>query len=662
MMDPLAALSIAAAVIQFVDFGLTLVSEGVEFYESGSLAKNDELELITKDLTRLTHDKLLPQSLRVQPSGNQFKHGLESFRKSLRSTMKKGKIQSIDNRLERVQGQVKMNILNLLTLSSIVSTCSDEGAYSIKEAYTETFEWIFNEIDFKRLSFLQWLRQGDGIYWISGKARSGKSTLTKLLSDSRRTKSALRVWAGNEKLVTASFFFWNAGSMVEKPHQGLLQSILYQILKQCPNLIPTICSSRWHFNATDHELDGTWNRKELDESFHRLKDQLLSAKFCFVIDGLDEYDALSLSIKIYASSRPWNAFEKAFGHNLDQKLCLQDFTKNDIRLYAKGKLEEDASFSMKKSMDSRYDQLIEDIVERSSGVFLWVYLVVRSLLRGLTDENDFAFLRKRLDHFPSDLRDDFRHMLNSNGDFYRKQAARIFLVMLNRNFSRNFSLTALSFHYLEKVQDNPNHALDRNLKRIPNEDGFNISEQLKRYLNACCKDLVEVKHSLEHKGEYNRSYRGISFAFMEHHVEFLHRTVKDFFLDEEILPLLKARSGTGFDPKVALCNVLLAQFKGLPDSAFFFPKIAQVTRWVENMPNEVMTLARDAEIRNKRPELALLNELESTMLARSQLPKGQFSKDDSVGPPNSPHSKDFLASVTRAGLYLHLAAKLDSEP
>lgn len=149
---------------------------------------------------------------------------------------------------------------------------------------------------------------------------------------------------------------------------------------------------------------------------------------------------------------------------------------------------------------------------------------------------------------------------------------------------------------------------------------------------------------------------------MEYHVEFLHRTVKDFFLEEEMLPILKSNSGTGFDPKVALYNMLLAQFKGLPDSGFFFPKTAEITRWVENMSNEVITLARDAEIQNKRPEFALLNELEFTILARSWLPKGQFPEDDNKGPPRPPQSDDFLATVTRAGLCLYLAEKLDSEP
>lgn len=58
-------------------------------------------------------------------------------------------------------------------------------------------------------------------------------------------------------------------------------------------------------------------------------------KFCFFIDGLDEYDddhfdlidlmfktVKNEEIKICLSSRPWNCFGDAFGTKLRQKLYL----------------------------------------------------------------------------------------------------------------------------------------------------------------------------------------------------------------------------------------------------------------------------------------------------------------------------------------------------
>ena len=51
-MDPLAALSVAGTIIQFVDFGNELLKNSVHLYKSsrGSLEAHEELELITADL------------------------------------------------------------------------------------------------------------------------------------------------------------------------------------------------------------------------------------------------------------------------------------------------------------------------------------------------------------------------------------------------------------------------------------------------------------------------------------------------------------------------------------------------------------------------------------------------------------------------------------
>jgi hypothetical protein len=54
-MDPLSALSIAASVVQFVDFGRHLLSDSYEIYKSpsGESAKEVDLKTISKDLTDL---------------------------------------------------------------------------------------------------------------------------------------------------------------------------------------------------------------------------------------------------------------------------------------------------------------------------------------------------------------------------------------------------------------------------------------------------------------------------------------------------------------------------------------------------------------------------------------------------------------------------------
>jgi hypothetical protein len=54
-MDPLSALSIAGTVVQFVDFGLNVVSKGRRIYRSGdgTLSEYHDLEILTNDLLTL---------------------------------------------------------------------------------------------------------------------------------------------------------------------------------------------------------------------------------------------------------------------------------------------------------------------------------------------------------------------------------------------------------------------------------------------------------------------------------------------------------------------------------------------------------------------------------------------------------------------------------
>jgi ABC-type lipoprotein export system ATPase subunit len=89
---------------------------------------------------------------------------------------------------------------------------------NVVKAYQKTFQWALGESTPTQLSWSNlshWLKEGDGVYWINGKAGSGKSTLMKHIVDDPRTCSYLDSWAKisveqNTKpkpLFVATYFF-----------------------------------------------------------------------------------------------------------------------------------------------------------------------------------------------------------------------------------------------------------------------------------------------------------------------------------------------------------------------------------------------------------------------------------------------------------------------
>ena len=117
---------------------------------------------------------------------------------------------------------------------------------AVPQAHKNTFQWIYRDpesCDKPWDNFSGWLRSGRGCYWINGKTGSGKSTLMKFLHEDRRTNQALQEWAarqGGSELVVGSFFFWYAGTSVQKSQAGLLRSLLFDVLNRRPELVPVL--------------------------------------------------------------------------------------------------------------------------------------------------------------------------------------------------------------------------------------------------------------------------------------------------------------------------------------------------------------------------------------------------------------------------------------
>ncbi|KAK3368129.1 hypothetical protein B0H63DRAFT_528511 [Podospora didyma] len=305
----------------------------------------------------------------------------------------------------------------------------------IPEAYRNTFGWASNkpreDTGNSATYIAKWLRGGDGIFWVSGKPGSGKSTFMNFIADDPRTRSILQKWSGSKRLVMASHYFWSAGTKMQKSQEGLIRTLLYAIFKQHSGFISPSCGD-WRPVPGGGDENG-WTLSDLQTTVRKLSTlETTSVRFCLFVDGLDEFDgdhdelcqvlkdlAESANIKICVSSRPWNVFEQAFGENLLAKLYIQDLTRNDILEYTRFRLSEHPRWPFLMIEESQSDLLIYEIEKSSSGVFLWVFLVTKLLRDGLTNRDSFSALYRRLKSFPIELEVFFKQILDSVEPFYR---------------------------------------------------------------------------------------------------------------------------------------------------------------------------------------------------------------------------------------------------
>lgn len=396
---------------------------------------------------------------------------------------------------------------------------------------------------------------------------------------------------------------------MQKSQEGLFRSLLYEILSQCPDLTRTVCASKAKtFRPFVREVE-PWSREELWHAIEQLKEQSgVRAKFCFFIDGLDEYDGdpdriVSVleslrswpDIKLCISSRPYNEFIDAFGRSSDPQLTLEDLTREDIRIYVRNTLEENLRFRALKARDDRSQDLVHEIVEKARGVFLWVILVVRSLLAGLRNADRIYDLQKRLQEFPETLEKYFSHMITSVEPVYREQTAQAFEFALKTEQP----LSLMMYSFLDEEDLDAVAAAPFN--PLTTEEISSRQDDMRRRLNGRCKGLLEVVSSevVNLFGPSTYTYR-----FHAPKVEFHHRTVRDFLHTKDMQNMLVEHLKAGFEPKLRFCKALLAQLKALDYS------VLKDDNWLPNDLLEDLThYASKLEYESHVPQSNLLDEV-----------------------------------------------------
>jgi hypothetical protein len=445
------------------------------------------------------------------------------------------------------------NIVALIARNTIKEHCEqrildrlwyrriDDREDSIDAPHTKTLDWALEpphqNVEWDSLA--DFLQVGFGIYWISGKAGSGKSTLMKHLFKAQHTKDLLVRWSGQESLILASFFFWNLGTMYQKSQEGLLRGLLFRVLEANRSLIPELLPNMWRQAFTsDEQFINLPSLAEIKGVFEKLSDcQDVSRKFCFFIDGLDEYEgnyldgiafieqlSRSPAIKVVLSSRPIPSCVEAF--SAKPHLQLQDLTKPDIEQYV---LDSVASHPYMKELlktdQGEASAILADLVDKASGVFLWVVLACNSLLQGFASYDRVSQLRHRVDELPPELESLFQHMLSRVEFRYRNEAAKLLrLCHQNQKTSDAEPLFTIGLALVDC------HEMD--VCRAPTFHGQTMKQKIQecrvfegRLRSRCC-GLLEIQRCLAHEDCFcgNTGHDDL----VESTVGFIHRSVFEF--------------------------------------------------------------------------------------------------------------------------------------
>ena len=235
-----------------------------------------------------------------------------------------------------------------------------------------------------------------------------------------------------EWIVLRFFFDFRGGKGITNSFEGLLRSLLYQLIREMPRV-----DGLGLDDSQDDPISG-WPEPKLGDTLRRL---LESAKkgVCILVDGLDEYegdlvklckflsslatsdDSQETPIKICVSSRP-EPVPAQLLQRLPQ-LSMSDHNTSGIQVYCSLTLRELEPMVL-EGLD--ISQITQTIAKRAEGVFLWARFALDQLIQGHSSAETLEEILWRLHSIPSELEEVYDRMLRR----MEPQAKRECMVML----------------------------------------------------------------------------------------------------------------------------------------------------------------------------------------------------------------------------------------
>lgn len=435
-------------------------------------------------------------------------------------------------------------------LNSLQSKDMDARLSDIALPYENTFEWIWTA---KEVDFVSWLQSAGALYWISGKPGSGKSTIMKYLYRNRQTQQNLRSSSSCGKLILLSFFFHNRGSRNQKSLEGLLRSLLYQILSTDEKLLDIVIDAPLH---DPKEQRSSWLRRELEETFTLIMAQAVTeVSICLFLDALDEYDGDPESVasflrsvvavpsnsktrvKVCFSSRLYNVFIDEFGNVPGFK--IHEHTKEDIEQVIAGRMSMSQSIKDILALGDvkarwQFEDVKRELVHRAEGVFLWLRFALDNILRTHREGGTMADILQLVSSLPDEL-DQFYELILENVPQHHRWESYVMLETVLR-YDGELKAEELS----GVLACSTITTLKGTSKKFPFPTSADAAEsQLARRLRSRCGGLLELETrvksaskrrflaggSSDSSSESSRAEPSVEAASI---VRFMHQTVKEF--------------------------------------------------------------------------------------------------------------------------------------
>ena len=329
---------------------------------------------------------------------------------------------------------------------------------------------------------------------IEGKPGSGKSTLMKYFQRNLVKREPL----AGENPIVASFYYSHREGEQQTNHANMLRSILYDILGH---------NREFFFHFQPHYRQGAQPRGGHQWTYESLKNVLLSfsenhpvdEQIYLIVDAMDESDGGGRSdvikllrelcaargpciMKAFVASRPISGLTGR-PEDIHKVIRLQDVNTSAILAFTRSFLGPEIGLPPE---DVR--KATEYIVHHAQGVFVWVDLVRKELLRfsedGGTTDDIFEFLRG----LPTELEEFYKNILTrleKGNPRYIEDGRRMIQFVL-------FAFRPLKLEELRQALA-IGDGIDAEFPCSEESFKRGLIHLIERRIISCCGNLLEIK-------------------------------------------------------------------------------------------------------------------------------------------------------------------------